>query len=204
MNLQLYAVYLTALTVGMLTPGPAMLQALSLGLRHGTRPVAVVALGNLCVSMLQVALVLSGLSLLADRPEVLRLAGLAGAAYLGFLGWKLWRAPAPSGPAARCGSEAVRPGGLFVQGALVAAVNPKAWASLAALLPRFAAAGPPDAAALAAVAAPIAVLAFGGMMAYAGCGSLLGRLLASSRARGRFFRSVAVVLWLCAGYFAAW
>ena len=178
MPLQTYCVYLTALAAGMLTPGPAMLQALTLGLRHGPGPVAVVALGNVCVSVAQVAAALYGLSLLAgQQPRLLRLLGLAGAAYLVFLGWAMWRAGGRFVPdAGRDGAVAAfSPAGLFCQGALVALVNPKAWAFLAAMLPPFAAGGLPHPATVALLAGPIAVLAFGGMMAYAACGSWLTR-----------------------------
>lgn len=205
MRNELYGVYLAALTVSMLTPGPALLQALTLGLRHGPRPVAFVALGNVCVMVVQVSLVLSGLNLLASRPDVLQLAALGGAGYLGYLGWKIWRASAPI-----LGEERLPPSSrpalraLFLQGVLLAAANPKAWGSLAALLPRFAAEEAVNATTLVLLAGPIAVLAFGGMLAYAACGAWLSRLLTSPRAMRRFYRGVAVTLWLCAGWFAAW
>jgi len=205
MQNELYGVYLAALTVGMLTPGPAMLQALTLGVRHGPRPVAIVALGNVCVSVFQVGLVLSGLSLLAAWPGVLRLAACIGAGYLVFLGWKLWRAHPPT---TAMGRQGITPppifGALFAQGALVAASNPKAWGSLAAMLPRLAAEGPVDTTRFILVAAPIAILAFGGMLAYAVCGACMARLLPSPLAMRRFYRGVAAILWLCAGCFAIW
>lgn len=204
MTNELYGVYLAALTVGMLTPGPAMLQALTLGLRHGPRPVIAVALGNVCVAVLQVALVLSGLNLLATRPDLLQLAALAGAGYLAFLGWKIWRASAPHAGMEQTNTPRPALAALFAQGALVAATNPKAWGSLAALLPRFAGEEAVTGTTLALLAGPIAILAFGGMLAYAVCGAWLSRLLASPRAMRRFFRGVAAILWLCAGCFAAW
>lgn len=204
MNPQNYAVYLTALSVSMLTPGPAMLQALTLGMRLGPRPVAAVACGNLLATILQVLVALYGLSLLAREPLFLRLAGLAGALYLGSLGLKLWRMSGrldiePGQP------ETVLPSltALFFQGAFVAAVNPKAWGFLAALLPQFASDGMPEPATVAAIASPICLLAFGGMMAYAVFGAFLTRILTSPRAMRRFFRIVALTLWGCAGYFAA-
>ena len=54
MHIPTYAAYLAALTASMLTPGPAMLQALTLGMRHGCRPVAFVALGNVCATLAQI------------------------------------------------------------------------------------------------------------------------------------------------------
>ena len=100
----------------------------------------------------------------------------------------------PNSPGRRTGP----PGSLFVQGAFVAAVNPKAWGFLAAMLPPFAAGGRPDLATLALLACPIAGLAFGGMMAYAVFGSWLSRLVASPTIMKRTFRLMAVILWLCA------
>ncbi|EHJ48295.1 Lysine exporter protein (LYSE/YGGA) [Solidesulfovibrio carbinoliphilus subsp. oakridgensis] len=218
MLLQTYPLYLAALAVGMLTPGPAMLQALTLGLRFGPRPVAVVACGNVCASVLQVLAALGGLSLLAGQPALLRVAGLGGAAYLAWLGLRLWRAPAGLAPApapeagagpatADSSSPATAgppsPAALFGQGALVAMVNPKAWGFLAAMLPPFAVPGLPGAGDVALLAGPIAVLAFGGMMAYALGGAWLARTMAASpRALKRIFRLFAVTLWWCAAALA--
>ncbi|MHC1791561.1 LysE family translocator [Solidesulfovibrio sp.] len=199
---QTYPAYLLALAAGMLTPGPAMLQAMTLGLRHGSRPVAAAALGNVCATVIQVTAVLFGLSLLAREPLLLRLAGYAGAAYLLWLGLRLWRAPArlalPDGEA-----PAASLTGLFGQGLLVAAANPKAWGFLSAMLPRFAADGMPDAAGVALLAGPVCLLGFGGMMAYAVFGACLSRLLTSPVALRRVFRGMALALWACAAFFAA-
>ena len=204
MNIALYGPYLTVVSVSMLTPGPAMLQAMSLGMRHGPRPVAATALGNVCITVVQVTAALFGLSRLAGNPDLLRLAGLAGAAYIAWLGLTLWRRPEtasgahPAGKAVNARALAA----LFGQGALVASLNPKAWGFLTALLPPFATEGMPATGTVALLAAPICLLAFGGMMAYACCGALLGRLLAAPRTVQRIFRTQAVILWLCAGYFA--
>jgi homoserine/homoserine lactone efflux protein len=204
MNFQFYGLYLTVVSVSMLTPGPAMLQALSLGMRHGPRPVAATALGNVCVTVLQVTAALFGLSHLAACPDLLRAAGLAGAVYIAWLGLTLWRRPGTLAPdTGRDKTANVRAlASLFGQGALVASVNPKAWGFLAALLPPFATDGRPATDTVVLLAAPICLLAFGGMMAYASFGSFLGRLLAAPRAMRRIFRTQAVILWLCAGYFA--
>jgi threonine/homoserine/homoserine lactone efflux protein len=206
MLLRTYPLYLAALAAGMLTPGPAMLQALTLGLRFGPRPVAVVACGNVCASVLQVLAALGGLSLLAGQPVLLRVAGLGGAAYLAWLGLRLWRAPAGLAPAPvpEAGAGPPSPAALFGQGALVAMVNPKAWGFLAAMLPPFAVSGLPGAGEVALLAGPIALLAFGGMMAYALGGAWLARTMAASpQALKRIFRLFAVTLWWCAAALAA-
>ena len=72
------------------------------------------------------------------------------------------------------------------------------------MLPRLAAEGPVDTTRFILVAAPIAILAFGGMLAYAVCGACMARLLPSPLAMRRFYRGVAAILWLCAGCFAIW
>ncbi len=192
---QTYLAYLLALAVSMPTPGPAMLQAMTLGMRHGVRPVAAAALGNVCATLAQVAAVLAGLAFLAREPLLLRLISLAGAAYLGWLGLCLWRAPARlTLPEASRASLA----GLFAQGLGVAACNPKAWGFLAAMLPRFAASGGVDAATLALTAGPVCLLGFGGMMAYARFGAWLAGRLASPSTLRRLYRAMAVALWICA------
>ena len=202
MQFESYPAYLTAVTVGMLTPGPAMIQAMTLGMRHGPRPVAIVAFGNVCAVVLQFAAVFLGLSLAARSPWLLRLIGLAGALYLGWLGLRLWKAVPPQsgeGDAAPAVPSVVS---LFAQGALVSLANPKAWGFLTAMLPPFAAAGLPDAAGLTALGAPIVILAWSGMLAYAACGARLVRSWASPEAAHRVFRVMAALLWLCAAWFA--
>lgn len=201
MHTPTYAVYLVTLTASMLTPGPAMLQALTLGMRHGCRPVAFVALGNVCATSLQILLALYGLSQLSGTPVLLRAASIVGAAYIAWLGLTLWRSSARVVAATAPGE---RPSlvALAAQGAGVAAVNPKAWGFLGALLPPFAAAGMPPAPDVALVAAPILLLAFGGMLAYARFGAWLTGVLATPRATRRFFRLAAATLWACACSFA--
>ncbi|WP_428564973.1 MAG: LysE family translocator [Solidesulfovibrio sp. DCME] len=202
MHTPTYAVYLVTLTASMLTPGPAMLQALTLGMRHGCRPVAFVALGNVCATVLQILIALYGLSLLSATPWLLRAAGAAGAGYVAWLGLGLWRASArdvaADGPAQRPSALA-----LAAQGAGVAAVNPKAWGFLAALLPPFAASGMPELPEVALLAAPILLLAGGGMLAYARFGAFLAGALGTPRAARRVFRALAVTLWCCAACFLA-
>ena len=201
MHIPTYAAYLAALTASMLTPGPAMLQALTLGMRHGCRPVAFVALGNVCATFAQIVIALYGLALLGREPWLLRAASLTGAAYIAWLGFALWRTGARKFAP---GAQLERPPllSLALSGAGVAAVNPKAWGFLGALLPPFAAAGMPGLPEIALLAAPILLLAFGGMLAYARFGAWLAGALASPRAARRFFRGTAVTLWACAAFFA--
>ncbi|KHK01962.1 LysE family translocator [Desulfovibrio sp. TomC] len=202
MTTKTYLAYLLTLAASMPTPGPAMLQAMTLGMRHGPRPVAAAALGNACATGLQVTAILFGLSLLAREPILLRLVRLTGTAYLAWLGLRLWRAPCRLVLPAD-GVPTTRLTGLFGQGLLVAAVNPKAWGFLSAMLPPFAAAGMPDAAGVALLVSPVCLIGFGGMMAYAVFGSWLVRVLASPVALRRVFRLMAVVIWICAAFFAA-
>ncbi len=201
MHTQPYLVYLTALGVGMFAPGPAMLQALALGMRHGCRPVAVVACGNICVSAAQITLVFFGLALLARHPWVFRTVSLVGAAYIAWLGLLLWRTPPRT--LSRATSEK-RPSlaALAGQGAAVALVNLKAWIFFGALLPPFAADGNPQPLDLLLLAAPVCLLTFGGMMAYARFGVWLAEALSSPRTARLFSRIVAVALWGGATYCA--
>ena len=199
---QTYLAYCLALAAGMITPGPGNVQAMTLGMRHGARPVAAAALGFVCAILVQAPTVLFGLSLLAREPLLLRLVGVGGALYLALLGLRLWRAPALGALPAEDASP-VRLTGLFGQGLLVAALNPKAWGFLMAMLPPFAAEGMPDAAGVALLTGPVCLLGFGGMMAYAVFGAALARLLATPAALRRVFRAMAVVIWTCAAFFAA-
>lgn len=204
MHLQPYSLYLTALAGSMLTPGPAMLQSLFLGLRHGARPVLVVALGNCCVTVVQVIVTLLGLSFVSAHPLTLRLVGLAGAGYLAWLGYGLWRRARHAGHLAADATDTNKPSAasLFLQGMLVGSVNPKAWGFLTALLPPFATQGLPSPNTVVSLATPICLLTFVGMMVYAVCGARLYGLLTSPGAMRRVYRLSGTLLWVCAAFAA--
>ncbi len=122
------------------TPGPNMLQVMSVSVRHGMRHAVMTMAGCMSALLAMMSLSAAGLgALLLTFPEVFKLLRWAGAAYLAWLGLKSWRAPVhdQSGDA---GYQTQPPGGrwgLYRQGLLVALSNPKAILFAAAFLPQF-------------------------------------------------------------------
>jgi homoserine/homoserine lactone efflux protein len=134
MSSHLYAAYVLASLVVILIPGPTVTLILANGLRYGTRPALLNALGGQVGVGLILMTVLVGLnSFLGAMGWMFEWLRLAGAAYLIWMGWKLLRAPGVEPEQA-----AVRPrGGFVLQGLLVMLANPKGLLFFSAFLPQF-------------------------------------------------------------------
>ena len=134
MSSHLYAAYVLACLLVTLIPGPSVTLIVANGLRYGTRPALLNALGGQLGIGLMLATVLVGLaSLIGMMGWMFDGLRIAGAAYLIWIGWKLLRAPAVE-PA----QETVRPrGGFVLQGLLVMLANPKGLLFFGAFLPQF-------------------------------------------------------------------
>lgn len=156
------------------TPGPNMLSALSMGMRHGLAGAAWGGIG-MCLSLGGLA-ALSALGLgllLKASPLAFAIFKWAGVAYLTWLGVQAWRAPvaAPAGlaGAAAPALSARRRGlvGLFGQGLLITLSNPKALIFMAAFFPQFIDPQRPLAPQLSILVAGMLVIEFGWIMTYA-------------------------------------
>lgn len=123
------------------TPGPNMLLVMHTSARHGLRVAVVVMAGCMSALLIMMGLSATGLgALLQAFPAVFDALRLAGAAYLAYLGVKGWRSPVDG----QVGNGMDRPtepslsvGGIFRQGFVVAASNPKAILFAAAFFPQF-------------------------------------------------------------------
>lgn len=119
-----------------LAPGPAVLyivsRSLGQGARFGLASVAGVALGNVGCALVA-ALGMS--ALLAASSSAFTTVKLAGAAYLVFLGGRMLLARSAAGSPAAAPSVPI--GRAFVDGVLVALLNPKTALFFAAYLPQF-------------------------------------------------------------------
>jgi homoserine/homoserine lactone efflux protein len=135
MSSHLYATYLLACLVVTLIPGPSVTLIVANGLKYGTRPAVLNALGGQIGIGVILLTVLVGLtSLIGAMAWLFDWLKIAGAAYLIFIGWKLLRAPIDSEPAI----EATRPrGGFILQGLLVMLANPKGLLFFGAFMPQF-------------------------------------------------------------------
>lgn len=134
-----WPLYLTAVVLLTLTPGPDMLYVISRGLAEGRRSGVVSAMG-LTLGVLSHALLAAfGVSALLLASEMAFVAlKLAGAAYLFYLGVKMLRA---GGGFAVPADGAAPTGSAFWQGAVSALLNPKLALFFFAFLPQFVPAG---------------------------------------------------------------
>ncbi len=189
-----YLLYLAAVGLLIVTPGPTMLMTLSNAVNHGPARALVSAAGACTASVGIMALSALGLgAVLAASETAFTLLKVLGAGYLVWLGIKTFRngdrlALAPSATAAAKGS-------LFMQGLLVGASNPKAIFFFAAFFPQFidpSAPVPPQFALLSFT------FVFGDFLMLVACAFGVGRLMG-------WLRRANVVRWInrvCGGLFA--
>ncbi|MTH96048.1 LysE family translocator [Roseibium sp. RKSG952] len=138
MPIETWLLFVAMALVPALTPGPAVLLAISNSLRFGSRATLVSGTGNAIGVAILGFLVSFGLSaLLKTSATAFEAVKWAGAAYLVFLGIKTWadkshlRAP-------DLGSNLITSNGrLFRQAFIVALTNPKMMFFISALFPQF-------------------------------------------------------------------
>jgi threonine/homoserine/homoserine lactone efflux protein len=150
MTLTTYLLYLAAVAVLVLTPGPTMLMSITNAAIHGT-PRALLSAAGSVTAVLGVMLLSSmGLgALLAASETAFTALKIVGAAYLIYLGITTFRsadravfAPSDNGAAHAHASQPnasqkKSPRTLFLQGWLVGASNPKALLFFSAFFPQF-------------------------------------------------------------------
>jgi threonine/homoserine/homoserine lactone efflux protein len=139
MNGHLLALYVLAVFLAMIAPGPDMLFVLAVGVRGGPRAGLLAALGAASSEIVQITAVAAGLSaLFAAAPVAFTVLRLCGAAYLLYLGVQALRSarrgsPVPESPGA------AQPSGryAYLRGFLTNLVNPKMVTFAVAFLPQF-------------------------------------------------------------------
>ncbi|RMR15033.1 LysE family translocator [Pseudomonas syringae group genomosp. 3] len=121
-----------------LTPGPAVVMALSNSMSHGPARAMIGSLGNALGLMVVATAVTAGLgAVLVASASAFLVLKLAGAGYLIFLGIKQWRNARSAFDALEAAPKAVSAGSLFFKGISVALTNPKAILFFIAFLPQF-------------------------------------------------------------------
>jgi len=135
MTLSTYLIYLVAVTLLTITPGPTMLMTLTNSVNHGPWRALASLSGSLAANMVIMMLSALGLgALLAASEAAFTTLKLIGAAYLIWLGVKTFRGgtglrlDGEKGPATRS---------LFLQGVLVGGSNPKSLLFFTAFFPQF-------------------------------------------------------------------
>ena len=137
MTLATYLLYVAAVTVLIITPGPTMLMCMTNSLNHGVHRAMTSVAG--AVTALLGVMVLSAMglgALLAASEGAFTIAKVAGAAYLIWLGIRTFR----SDSVLKINDKAIpsaRRSSFYLQGLLVGASNPKAVLFFAAFFPQF-------------------------------------------------------------------
>jgi threonine/homoserine/homoserine lactone efflux protein len=171
--------------IGIATPGPTVLLALTNGSRYGVRRAGFGMAGAVLSDAVLIGAVALGLgALLAASAFWFAVVKWLGVAYLAFLGILLLRSKGVLNevPPASAGRGAGSACSLFLKSFLVAVTNPKGYLFFSAFLPQFvvpAAPQMPQYLALGAVFASIDLLV---MLGYASLGSRAVRLLKRSGA----------------------
>ena len=143
MTLSTYLLYLAAVALLVLTPGPTMLMSMTNAIAHGAPKAMASASGSITAALGMILLSSLGLgAVLAASDTAFWVLKLLGGAYLIYLGIKTFRSPVssfdmPASSALGDVSAGMSMRTLYVQGLLVGASNPKALLFFAAFFPQF-------------------------------------------------------------------
>jgi threonine/homoserine/homoserine lactone efflux protein len=138
-NTHLLALYVLAVFLAMIAPGPDMMFVLAVGARGGPRAGLMATLGVASSEIVQITAVAAGLSaLFAAAPAAFTALRLCGAAYLLYLGVQALRSARRGSPLA-APAEGPRLSGryAYLRGAVTNLVNPKMVTFVVAFLPQF-------------------------------------------------------------------
>ena len=136
MTLPTYLLYLAAVALLIVTPGPTMLMCMTNSINHGPRRAMTSVAGAVTAVLGVMLLSAMGLgALLATSETAFTVAKVAGAAYLIWLGIKTLRSDAVLQVTDQATAAPRRSS--YLQGVLVGASNPKAVLFFAAFFPQF-------------------------------------------------------------------
>ncbi len=138
MPLDTFLLYLATWTLVALSPGPAVMFAMSQAARHGMRGAAAGTAGILFGHVIVFGAVALGLAaLLASYGGAVTAIRIVGAVYLIYLGAKMLFARTRAAELPLAAPAAPRHGGIALQGLGVQLTNPKLLLFVLALLPQF-------------------------------------------------------------------
>lgn len=166
--------------VGIATPGPTVLLAMTNGSRYGVRRAAAGMVGAVLSDFVLIGAVSIGLgALLAASQFWFSALKYVGAAYLAFLGIMMLRSKGTIDAALKQGTAAATetPFSIALKSFMVAVTNPKGYLFFSAFLPQFIDPTSPQAAQYAVLALVFASLDFTIMLAYAVFGAQAVRFL---------------------------
>ena len=141
MELTTVALYTLVAFGAVVSPGPAVLLAITLGTQYGVRKTCYAILGNVVGLAVISAVSAVGLgALLAASSLAFLVMKVIGAIYLIYLGIKFWRTQEgllAKVPTSTMAARTVRGGQLFSKALLIAVTNPKPILFFTALFPQF-------------------------------------------------------------------
>jgi threonine/homoserine/homoserine lactone efflux protein len=201
MPLSTWLLYVAAVFVLTVTPGPSVLMCVSTSVNLGPRKALITSLGSTSAIVGLMALSALGLGALLAASELLfTVLKWAGAAYLAYLGVRALLAPASD---IRVAGGAVAGGRrLFAQGFLVGMSNPKALLFFGALFPQFIDPTAPQGPQFLVLGATFVFFELGWLMVYALTAARAQRWLQQPRRARQFNRLTGVVFLLAAGLLA--
>lgn len=203
MTLSTWLLYVVAVLVLTVTPGPSVLMCVSTSVNLGARKALIASLGS--TTAIVCIMVLSALGLgaaLAASEALFTILKWLGAAYLAYLGIASLLSSA-SEIAVSGSVESSTPQRLFAQGFLVGASNPKALLFFGALFPQFIIPSAPQAPQLLVLGATFIFFELLWLTIYALSASKAKRWLQQPRRAKLFNRATGVVFLVAAGLLAS-
>ena len=183
MPLDTFLLYVATWTLVALSPGPAVMFAMSQATRHGMRGAVAGTAGIMLGHLIVFGAVAFGLAaLLASYSGAVMTIRIVGALYLLYLGAKMLFATPRSADSVVTAPAPPAHGGLVLQGLAVQLTNPKLLLFVLALLPQFIRPGYPLALQVAVMLAVTIVIDSIALLAYAKLAAHGARALKGSRA----------------------
>jgi threonine/homoserine/homoserine lactone efflux protein len=203
MTLSIWLVYVAAVFVLTVTPGPSVLMCVSTSVNLGARRALIAALGSTTAIVSIMALSALGLgTVLATSETLFTVLKWLGAAYLAYLGISALLSSA-SEIAVTGGVESSTRGRLFAQGFWVGASNPKALLFFGALFPQFIAPSAPQLPQFLVLGATFVFFELLWLTIYVLLASKAKRWLQQPRRATMFNRITGVVFLVAAGFVAS-
>lgn len=184
MALDLWLVFIPAVFLLNMAPGPNNLLVMNNAARFGLGTATLAGMGRMPAFAILVGLTAVGLgALLAASETAFVIIKWVGAAYLVYLGIKLWRAPVEDAVLARRSDQGANLRALATQEFLSAIANPKAILVFTAFFPQFMEPTVPPTPQLLVMGATFLVLEAVALVLYGLGGAGMGRFFATARGR---------------------
>ncbi len=182
MAFETWALFVAVSILPVLSPGPAILLAISNSIRFGPSATFFSALGNtLGLTILGFAVAFGLSALMTASAAAFTIVKIAGGLYLLYLGVKLWRSGKALEFDAATRGPAKSPRKFFLEALLLALTNPKGLILVAALIPPFVNHSLPVLPQVAILSLTFATMCFFNHLFLAFAGSRARRFLSSER-----------------------